>query len=288
MRFPKLLIFILVVTTQCYPARTDLRKISFPSSFSYEEMTKVNLTEELEEISGLEWVGMDRLWAVEDESSIIYQLNPTTGKILKKRKFAKNRDIEDLLALDETAWVLESNGTLYRVTDALTKQASTTQYHFPLSGKRDMEAIVSKGSDLLVFCKVCSWDKGPERASVFRFDLNAMAYDSVPLLILDRDEIQPLLQDSAAEKLKIQPSAAAFHPIDHNLYILSSTGKWIMIMDATFKPLEVHRLDPIVFKQPEGITFDPDGNMYISNEAKDGRANILYFPYSPGFEDIPG
>ncbi len=38
-------------------------------------------------------------------------------------------------------------------------------------------------------------------------------------------------------------------------------------------------LDPIIFKQPEGITFTPWGDLLISNEAVDkyGNATLLIF-----------
>jgi len=41
---------------------------------------------------------------------------------------------------------------------------------------------------------------------------------------------------------------------------------------------EVYKLDPKIFKQPEGITFTPTGDLLISNEAAlTGAANILIY-----------
>ena len=48
---------------------------------------------------------------------------------------------------------------------------------------------------------------------------------------------------------------------------------------------EAYQLDPVVFKQPEGITFTPWGDMLISNEAADvGAPNILIFKYKKKHE----
>lgn len=54
-----------------------------------------------------------------------------------------------------------------------------------------------------------------------------------------------------------------------------------MITDVNGNFKNVYRIDPGIFKQPEGITFTPSGGMIISNEAADtGVADILYFSYN--------
>ncbi len=283
MHYFNILVLLLLFTGKCSPGITETENTPFPEGYKLETYQKIILQDEMEEISGLEWVGENQLWAIEDESSIIYRLDTMSGKILRKRKFAKNKDIEDLLVVGKVAWVLQSNGTLYEVASPLGKKPKTTQHHFPIKKKRDIEAIVASKTEpyLFVFCKACKWDIGPEQASIFRFDLTTKSYDSIPFSALKREDMQPLLQTKKTEPLKIQPSAAAWHPIENLIYILSSSGKWLCITDTDFTPKKIYRLDPRLFKQPEGITFDPKGNMYISNEARDGNANILKFTYNP-------
>jgi len=41
----------------------------------------------------------------------------------------------------------------------------------------------------------------------------------------------------------------------------------------------VYRLDPQLYNQPEGMTFAPNGDLYISNEGGEGIATILKFVY---------
>lgn len=282
MHYYQILIILLLLTDQCGSTSSEKIIRPFPEGYHLENFQKIILQDDMEEVSGLEWVGENELWAIEDESSILYNLDPETGKILKKKKFAKNKDIEDLLAVDKVAWVLQSNGTLYEVTSPLSKNSKATEHHFPVKKKRDIEALVASKTEpyLYIICKACKWDVGPEQASIFRFDLTTKSYDSIPFAALKREDIQPLLQTKRTEPLKIQPSAAALHPIENLIYILSSSGKWLCITDTDFTPKKVYRLDPRLFKQPEGITFDQEGNMYISNEAQDGNANILKFPYN--------
>jgi streptogramin lyase len=43
---------------------------------------------------------------------------------------------------------------------------------------------------------------------------------------------------------------------------------------------QVFKLDKATFRQPEGICFAANGDLYISNEAQDATGNILLFKYS--------
>jgi hypothetical protein len=52
------------------------------------------------------------------------------------------------------------------------------------------------------------------------------------------------------------------------------------VTDRNGNVKEATALDKVLFKQPEGITFRPDGTMILSNEAADiGMATLLIYPY---------
>ena len=76
-----------------------------------------------------------------------------------------------------------------------------------------------------------------------------------------------------------KPSAAAIHPIDKRLYILSSAGQLLVITDNMGKVLEAYNLNPDRNPQAEGIAFSPEGTLFISNEGKYGKATLQIFPY---------
>jgi uncharacterized protein YjiK len=43
---------------------------------------------------------------------------------------------------------------------------------------------------------------------------------------------------------------------------------------------EVYPLNPALFRQPEGIAFDNENNLYISNEGDDiSKGNVLKFVF---------
>jgi hypothetical protein len=61
---------------------------------------------------------------------------------------------------------------------------------------------------------------------------------------------------------------------------LSSAGQLLVIADTKGRVEEVYPLNPDKFPQAEGITFAPNGTMYISNEGKYGHPTLLMFPYN--------
>jgi uncharacterized protein YjiK len=80
-------------------------------------------------------------------------------------------------------------------------------------------------------------------------------------------------------KVEFKPSAAAIHPIEKNVYILSSAGQLLVVTDRKGKVQSAYRLNPNFYPQAEGIAFAENGDMYISNEAKLGKPTLLRLPY---------
>ena len=72
------------------------------------------------------------------------------------------------------------------------------------------------------------------------------------------------------------PSAIAIHPITNQIYITSSVGKLLLITNESGKVLHIENLKKSIHPQPEGLCFDQDGNLYLSNEGKDGRPGVIY------------
>jgi uncharacterized protein YjiK len=64
---------------------------------------------------------------------------------------------------------------------------------------------------------------------------------------------------------------------DDKYYLLSSKSKAIIVLDLNGNFLEGARLSPSMHPQPEGITIDENGTLFISNEGGNGVAKIYVF-----------
>ncbi|MCK4989553.1 MAG: hypothetical protein KAS29_03670, partial [Bacteroidales bacterium] len=69
----------------------------------------------LEEISGLSYYGKGKIACVQDEKANIYVLNLEQEKIMKKYDFGTDADYEDIAVVGKTAYILRSNGHIYRI-----------------------------------------------------------------------------------------------------------------------------------------------------------------------------
>ena len=94
------------------------------------------------------------------------------------------------------------------------------------------------------------------------------------------DPAMVLTKIRAGEKgdVVLKPSGIAIHPVSGDLYVLSTVPQLLLILSANGRIRSINRLNPGLFEQPEGIAFDDDQNLYISNERVRHQANILKFP----------
>lgn len=280
MKLFQLLFSGLVVLFSCTKAGTDTfdSPYSFPSAFDYQNVKKISLPKPLAEISGIAY-HMESIWAVNDEVGSLFQVDLQTGKILKKSDFGKKGDYEDLVIIGSTAWVLKSNGDLFQVSRFESEAPETLIFEFPLKQERDFETLLFREdqNSLFLICKNCDWDKGKSESSIFRFDLEKLQFNTEPWGKIKKSSFEDRLSKTQLKNLMITPSAIAIHPASGDLYLISHSAKWLMITDREFQPKAIHFLDPKVFPQPEGISFDPKGNLFISNESKAGDPHILLF-----------
>ena len=130
--------------------------------------------------------------------------------------------------------------------------------------------------------------------AVYRFDMVEKKLDTIPFLLINLNEIvdqekldgyERLSQKLASEyddsgDIRFQPSGIAVHPITGYIYIIASVGQKLIVVNREGVILTIENLEKKIFRQPEGICFKPNGNLYISNEGDGGKAKIHKFKYT--------
>lgn len=261
------------------PITDTAKKIVSKTGYNFSEPDeKLKLGKHLKEISGMAWVaGKDILLAENDEKGEILIVDFKNKKDDEGRiKFAGKGDYEDIVYTEQATYLLISTGTVVKV---ITKDSSATTEEFvlPKSGTNEFESMYldADGKSLILLCKDCDKEKNQIRMA-HRFNLSDNSFDPAAAYIVQVSEIQKILNNPEQE---FKPSAAAINPINGKLYMIASVGKIIVIADRNGKVEEVVQLDPILFNQPEGMTFAPNGDLYISNEAAEAEPTILRFVY---------
>jgi DNA-binding beta-propeller fold protein YncE len=179
--------------------------------------------------------------------------------------------------------ILRSDGVLFEFpfTDkSLEEIISTKKWTGGLVPKGEYEGLCADESNGMVYvlCKQCESDKPGEATTAYMLRVqpggSIMPKGSISI------DVQAIEELSGKKKLKFFPSALAKNPQTQEWYILSSANKMLVIADNTWRVKEVYPLDPAHFRQPEGIAFDGDNNLYISNEGDAiSNGNVLKFVF---------
>lgn len=305
MQFRKILILLLFITraTGLFSQEKQLlfknKEYQFLYTINHPDTTW-KLPHKLTEISGLSYISKYRLACNHDEKGSIYIFNLLTGDIERKIDFAKDNDYEGVEIVKNNAWVLKSNGILYKVKNYLNEnKGDVEKYPTILTKKNDTEGLCYDPSTkhLLIACKghpFVNGKKGKNIKAIYRFDVKAKLLDMDPYLLIDLKFIKKLkkyntmskwgvellanLDDSKGD-ITFQPSGIAINPLTKNIYILAAVGNLLMVYSPQKELQAIINLDTKNHPHPEGICFSPEGILYISNEGKGkkGRITAFYF-----------
>jgi uncharacterized protein YjiK len=234
---------------------------------------KYELPTILDEISGLSFYKEGQLLCVEDETAAyIYDLNKQ--KVTDRHQFDEPGDYEGIELVGDDVYVVRSDGKLLNFKFGQNKTYKTDT---DLPGKNDVEGLAYDPIDKRLWIAVKENSKKGEKNNnrlVYSFDLQTNKLFEEWELKEDKFEDIGL----KSKKWKdFKPSGIAFHPQTGEVYLLSSAGKRLIILNRGGEPLQNFVLNPTIFRQPEGICFTPDGTLYIASEADGEKGYILKF-----------
>ncbi len=272
--FPAIALLILFGTQSCESQKS--KTLATPSQYDLNNPMEFKLPQGLNEISGLAYYPKDSsVFAIIDEDGILFKIFLNGSGTIKKWKFDKKHDFEDLVLHDSSFYVLISNGDIETLKfDGDSIIANKSKLEDASKKTNEFESLYYDDSlGLVMMCKDCEDDK-KKTITAWGYSPDSMAYSS-DLFSIEAEQLAKKIKE---KKLHFKPSAAAINPLTHELYILSSVNKLLVIADSRGMVKEVFPLNPVIYKQPEGMTFTPWGDLLISNEAgESGNANILIF-----------
>lgn len=276
--------FIFIVLFLAFSSCREAEPLGSPPGYDLSSPQKFVVGEVLHEISGIVFLrgNADTIYAIEDEAGRLFHFH-LGERSYPYWKFWKRGDYEDVAILDNKEFVvLRSDGSLYvlPMDRAENGEAATKAYEHILPAGEYEGLFADDGGKLIALCKNCPDDDQRDEVTAYTIQYNAQHQ----LAITDHFLVEAKaskLRSEEHRKVKFHPSALARHPLTKEWYILSSVNKALLVLDGQWKLKKTYQLDPILFKQPEGLAFDRKGNMYISNEGHGGNANVLLFTYKP-------
>jgi uncharacterized protein YjiK len=284
-------------------ASTNTVKDTLPYDLS-NPSSSFKLDASLKEISGLTaTTKQGQLACLQDESGQLVYLDAQTGKATPSVIFQNTGDFEGIEFVHDTMWATTSKGKLVKVWNMDKTPFDSQVFKIDNLKTANIEGLGydKLNNRLLLSAKGDKKDDSQLR-TVWAFDLEKQASSQTnrdastvkkafdiqltdfQTFLKEKSEkqyaklIKDYIENPAATGFEFGPSGIAIHPLSGHIYIVSSVNRTLVVLSAEGKILEMAKLDKILFPQPEGLCFDAEGTLYISNEAKDNpNASLLVF-----------
>ena len=275
-----IILLIAVVLIFIYYVRHEpmniTKNVEVDSSEQPGDVTLINefdMPERLIEISGLVYLEEDLFAAIQDENGTIFIYKTDNESIEQEIKFGNDGDYEDIAIVDKDAYVLKSDGTLYEIKNYREDGFEVTTFDGIKAKKPDFEGLCyDKKRNRLLIGRKDNEKKWENYKHIYAFDLVSKKISDEPVYRID-------LQNEIFGNNNVEgfsPSAIGIHPKTGELYILEGKEGKLLLMTSDGNPKTLYSLSKNLFSQPEGITFSPEGNLFVSNEGSEKQSgNIL-------------
>lgn len=256
------------------------------------------LPDTLREVSALTNIDSTTFACIQDENGILFIYDAIDNQLKKQFTFNIDGDYEGITRVDQTIFVLRSDGTLFEIFNYTSYAFKLTSYVTGIPANNNEGLCYDKDNNrLLIACKG-KIGKGPEfkdKRVIYGFDLKTKTLTSEPVFDFDIRAIKEFavknnvaLPTKERKKkgemvtepfIKLGTSAICIHPVTKKLFLLSASDHLLFIFKMNGDIEHIEPLNPTMFNKAEGITFQENGDMLITNEGQAKKPTLLYFNY---------
>jgi hypothetical protein len=255
------------------------------------------LPDTLREISGLTDIDSVTIACIQDENGILFIYDLLKNEIQKQYSFNLDGDYEGITRVDNSMYILRSDGTLFEMSNYQSPKFKLTSYATGIPANNNEGLCYDPDNNRLLIASKGKIAKGPEYKDlrvIYGFDIKTKRLTEKPVFEFDLQNIKEYATTNKinlptkAKKngqttepiIKFMTSAIAIHPITKKLYLLSATDHLFFIFNQTSGDIEhLELLNPEIFNKAEGITFLENGDMIITNEGQNKNPTLLQFNY---------
>ena len=234
----------------------------------------------LDEISGISFIDDSTLIAVHDETGFIYFIDANSGALTRNINWGDAADYEDIQIVNGDAWILRSDGRLFELgLDSEYEVESIAEYTTTLSSANDTEGLAYdlENNRLLIACKESPGIGYSSFArTVYAFDLASKSIIDPAVLVVDFEEVNGTSPIEGYRVQDFKPSALGVHPRTKEWFVVSSIKKGALAFDDGMLS-SINNWDDDLFRKPEGIAFNQNGDIFVSNEAAGDNPTLLRF-----------
>ncbi len=232
---------------------------------------KFELPDVLREISGINAVNDSLIACINDEIGVVYFYNLNSNEIDHKIKFTGKGDFEDLVVVNDTIYILESNGTIWEIQN-YKKNPRVESYFLLIEPPFELEGLARQGDRLFVAAK---YFHKKERG----FKGQLPVWKLSPGFQIEKSffSLPDLIKAPGGHTTAFNTSALLYDELTDHWFCLSTNENVFIQCGNNGDLISIQGLSDKIFLQPEGMCFTISGDLLISNEGKGGNANILLF-----------
>jgi len=244
----------------------------------------VHLGKAQREISGIAFTADGRLLAHGDEHALVWELDPASGKVLKRFGLGRaghvlKGDFEDIQVVNGRVFLVTSSGEIVSGSEGADGAVvSTANVAEELQGACEVEGLAwdEPTRAFLLLCKEVVSKRWRDAVIVLGVNSETWQLEAQPRMVIPEHELERVTGTKG-----FHGSALVRHPRTGTYLLLAGPEKAYAEVDAAGRVLGGGALDSKHHRQPEGIAIAPDLSLLISDEGAGKDATLATYAWRP-------